>query len=57
MVGEGQRFLFLKRNHMGFNGRPAQPKAADKLVVTGEKLHMTRFFLQTLSSLHGQFQH
>ncbi|MBF1498394.1 RagB/SusD family nutrient uptake outer membrane protein [Prevotella pallens] len=36
MVGEGQRFLFLKRNHMGFNGRPAQPKAADKLVVTGE---------------------
>ena len=26
MVGEGQRFLFLKRNHMGFNGRPAQPK-------------------------------
>ena len=34
MVGEGQRFLFLKRNHMGYTGRAGQP-AASQFVYDG----------------------
>ncbi|MBF1386587.1 RagB/SusD family nutrient uptake outer membrane protein [Prevotella aurantiaca] len=34
MVGEGQRYLFLKRNHLGYSGRANQPAAAN-FVFTG----------------------
>lgn len=34
MIGEGQRFLFLKRNHMGYTGRAGQP-AASQFVYDG----------------------
>lgn len=34
MIGEGQRFLFLKRNQLGYSGRANQPAAAN-YVYTG----------------------
>ena len=34
MVGAGQRYLFLKRNHLGYSGRANQPAAAN-FVFTG----------------------